>query len=177
MLELCPRPKLLRDEIAFRSCVPDTSCITSSASFARLRLSNQPAALDLAALFVHLRSFPPFPLCSIAGAVDGDGGVGWNGSGADCSTSNARLGVSMPGVLSTEVFVLFRLKGVGAFGGVRHSFYLFFWCSSSCFVFVGNPFGLYTISITALSCGQPRGISLAVSLLLASDFLGFRCSS
>jgi hypothetical protein len=57
------------------------------------------------------------------------------------------------------------------FGGVRHSFYLFFWCSSSYFVLIGYPFSLYPVSVTALSCGQSTGIGLIVSLLLAPDFL------
>jgi hypothetical protein len=51
-------------------------------------------------------------LYSIAGAVDGGGGAGWDGSGPDCSAGDARVGVSLPGVLSTRVFVLFRLRGV-----------------------------------------------------------------
>jgi hypothetical protein len=59
-----------------------------------------------------LRSLPPFPLYSIAGAVDGGGGADWDGSGVDCSAGGARVGVSLPGVLSTRVFVLFRLRGV-----------------------------------------------------------------
>ena len=59
-----------------------------------------------------MRSLPPFPLYSIAGAVDGGGGASWDGSGADCSAGGARAGVSLPGVLSTRVFVLFRLIGV-----------------------------------------------------------------
>ena len=59
-----------------------------------------------------MRSFPPFPLYSSAGAVDGGGGAGWDGSGADCSAGGARVGVSLLGVLSTRVFVLFRLTGV-----------------------------------------------------------------
>ena len=40
------------------------------------------------------------------------GGAGWDGSDADCSAGGARVGVSLPGVLSTRVFVLFRLIGV-----------------------------------------------------------------
>ena len=59
-----------------------------------------------------MRSFPPFLLYSSAGAVDGGGGAGWDGSGADCSAGGARAGVSLSEVLSTRVFVLFRLIGV-----------------------------------------------------------------
>ena len=36
---------------------------------------SQSAVLDLAVLFVFLRSFPPFPLYSSAGAIDGGGGA------------------------------------------------------------------------------------------------------
>ena len=43
------------------------------ALFARCDSANQPAALDSAVLF---RTFPPFPLYSIAGAVDGARGAG-----------------------------------------------------------------------------------------------------
>ena len=54
---------------------------------------------------------------SVAGAVDRGEGADWDGSGADCSASDTRTGVSLPGVLSTRVFVLFRLRGVeGTFG-------------------------------------------------------------
>jgi hypothetical protein len=51
-------------------------------------------------------------LYGTAGAVDGGGGAGWDGSGADCSAGGARAGVSLPGVLLTRVFVLFRPRGV-----------------------------------------------------------------
>ena len=64
-----------------------------------------------------MRSLPPFPLYSLAGAVDGGGGASWDGSGADCSAGGARAGVSLPGVLSTRVFVLFRLRGVAGRSG------------------------------------------------------------
>jgi hypothetical protein len=69
-------------------------------------------AFDSAPLIVRVRSLPPFPLHSLAGAVDGGGGAGWDGSGADCSAGGARAGVSLPGVLSTRVFVLFRPRGI-----------------------------------------------------------------
>ena len=59
-----------------------------------------------------MRSFPPFPLYSSAGAVDGGGGAGWNGSGADYSTGNIRVGVSLLEVFSIRIFILFRLIGV-----------------------------------------------------------------
>ena len=59
-----------------------------------------------------MRSLPPFLLYNIAGAVDGGEGAGWGGSGLDYSAGGARAGVSLPGVLSTSVFVLFRLRGV-----------------------------------------------------------------
>ena len=59
-----------------------------------------------------MRSLPPFPLYSIAGAVDGSGRAGWDGSGADCRAGGTRAGVSLPEILSTRVFVLFQLRGV-----------------------------------------------------------------
>ena len=74
-----------------------------------------------------MRSLPPFPLYSIAGAVDRRGGAGWDGSGAGRSAGSARVGVSLPGVLSTRVFVLFRSRGVeGRSGelGARSTFTL-----------------------------------------------------
>ena len=69
-------------------------------------------------MLVLLRSFPPFPLYSIAGAVDGGGGASWDGSGADCSAGGVRAGVSLSGVFSTRAFVLFRLRGVEGRWGV-----------------------------------------------------------
>jgi hypothetical protein len=63
-------------------------------------------------LFVLLRSLPPFPLYSIAGAVNGGGGADWDGSGAGCSAGGARAGVSLLGILSTRIFVLFWPRGV-----------------------------------------------------------------
>ena len=45
--------------------------------------TNKPAALDSAPLVVLLHSLPSFHLYSTAGAVDGGGGAGWDGSGAD----------------------------------------------------------------------------------------------
>jgi hypothetical protein len=38
----------------------------------------------------------------MAGAVDGGGGAGWDGSGVDCSVGGARVGVSLLGILSTR---------------------------------------------------------------------------
>jgi hypothetical protein len=40
-------------------------------------------------------------------------------TGADCSAGGARAGVSLPGVLSTRVFVLFRLTGRSGESGTR----------------------------------------------------------
>jgi len=65
-----------------------------------------------------MRSLPPFPLCSIASAVDRGGGAGRDSSGADCRAGGTRVGVSLPGILSTRVFVLFRLKDVEGREGV-----------------------------------------------------------
>ena len=71
------------------------SCFTPGAASGR-----KPLAFDSAPLIVLVRSLPPFPLYSLAGAVDGGGGAGWDGSGADCNAGGARAGVSLPGVLS-----------------------------------------------------------------------------
>jgi hypothetical protein len=59
-----------------------------------------------------LRSLSPFPLYSIADIVDKGRGADWDGSGVDYSAGDARVGVGLLGVLSTRVFVLFRLRGV-----------------------------------------------------------------
>jgi hypothetical protein len=73
--------------------------------------SLQPFAV--ASLEVLLRSLPPFPIYSLAGAVDGGKGGGEDVSG-DCGNAGAlRVGVGgLPGVLSTKVRVLLRPEGV-----------------------------------------------------------------
>jgi hypothetical protein len=60
-----------------------------------------------------LRSLSPFPVYSLAGAVDGGIGEGEDVSG-DCGNAGAfRAGIEgLPGVLSTKVRVLLRPGGV-----------------------------------------------------------------
>jgi hypothetical protein len=60
-----------------------------------------------------LRSLPPFPVYSLAGAVDGDKGGGKDVSG-DCGNAGALwVGIGgLPGVLSTKIRVLLRPGGV-----------------------------------------------------------------
>ena len=60
-----------------------------------------------------MRSRPPFPLYSLAGAVDG-GTEGGEDCSGDCGNAGAaRAGVGgLPGVLSTKVLVLLRYGGV-----------------------------------------------------------------
>jgi hypothetical protein len=66
---------------------------------------SQPSAFAVAPLEVLLRSLPPFPIYSLAGAVDGGKDVS-----GDCGNAGAlRAGVGgLPGVLSTKVRVLLR---------------------------------------------------------------------
>jgi hypothetical protein len=108
LASLAPNAKDLEIGFALNSPKP----ITPLASFARLRLCQPACRLRFSRLVRPLALFSPFPLYSIAGAVDGGKGAGWDGSGPDCSAGGARAGVSLPGVLSTSVFVLFRLRGV-----------------------------------------------------------------
>jgi hypothetical protein len=74
---------------------------------------SQPSAFAVAPLEVLLRSLPPFPVYSLAGAVDG-GKEGGEDAFRDCGNAGAlRAGVGgLPGVLSTKVCVLLRLGGV-----------------------------------------------------------------
>ena len=65
-----------------------------------------------------MRSLPPFPIYSLAGAVDGGKRGGENSSGAYGNAGAARPGVGgLPGVLSTKVRVLLRLGGVEGYPG------------------------------------------------------------
>src|SRR5271170_2365001 len=75
--------------------------------------SSQPSAFAVAPLEVLLRSLPPFPVYSLADAVDGGKGGGEDVSG-DCGNAGAlRVGVGgLPGVLLTKVRVLLRPGGV-----------------------------------------------------------------
>jgi hypothetical protein len=69
--------------------------------------------LILPPLVVLMRSLPPFPLYSLAGAVDGGIGGGEDRSGNCGNVGTARTGVGdLPGVLSTKVLVLIRCEGV-----------------------------------------------------------------
>jgi hypothetical protein len=74
---------------------------------------SQPPAFAIAPLEVLLRSLPPFPVYSLAGAVDGGKGGGEDVS-EDCGNVGAlRAGVGgLPGVLSAKVRVLLRPGGV-----------------------------------------------------------------
>jgi len=74
---------------------------------------SQPSAFAVAPLEVLLRSLPPFPVYSLAGAVYGGKGGGEDLSG-DCGNAGAlRAGVGgLPGVLSTKVHVLLQPGGV-----------------------------------------------------------------
>jgi hypothetical protein len=74
---------------------------------------SQPWAFASAPLAVLLRSLPPLPLYSIAGAVYGGAGGGGGCSGDCGNTGAARAGVGgFPGVLSTKVRILLRPGGV-----------------------------------------------------------------
>ena len=74
---------------------------------------SQPSAFAIAPLEVLLRSLPPFPVYSLAGAVDGGKGGGEGSSGACGNAGAARPGVGgLPGVLPTKVCVLLRFEGV-----------------------------------------------------------------
>jgi hypothetical protein len=74
----------------------------------------------------------------------------------------------LPGVPSTRVFVLFRLRGVEGRSGESSTRSISF---SGVAALTLSLLTILSASVTALSCGQPRGISLTVSLLLAPDFL------
>ena len=83
---------------------------------------SQPSAFAVAPLEVLLRSLPPFPVYSLAGAVDG-GKVGGEDVSGDCSNAGAlRAGVGgLRSVLSTKVRVLLRAwRCSGTPRGVRH---------------------------------------------------------
>ena len=74
--------------------------------------ANKSSILAFAAFFVLLRTLPPLPLYRTSGDVNEGVGADWAGSGAGCSAGGARPGVSLPGILSTRVIVLFRPIGV-----------------------------------------------------------------
>jgi hypothetical protein len=78
---------------------------------------SQPSAFAVTPLKVFLRSLPPFPIYSLAGAVDGGKERGEDVSG-DCGNAGAlRAGVGgLPGVLLTKVRVLLRLRHLGELG-------------------------------------------------------------
>ena len=70
---------------------------------------SQPSAFAVAPLEVLLRSLPPLPVYSLAGAVDGGKDV--SGDCGNAGALRASIG-GLPGVLSTKVRVLLRLGGV-----------------------------------------------------------------
>ena len=74
---------------------------------------SKPSAFIIIVLEVLLRSLPPFPIYSFAGAIDGGNWRGEDASG-DCSNIGAvRSGVGgFPGVLSTKVCILLRPGGI-----------------------------------------------------------------
>ena len=69
-----------------------------------------------------MRSLPPFPLYSLAGAIDGGIGGGEDRS-RDCgNVGAARAGVGgLPGVLSTKVLILLRYGGVAGVLSISNS--------------------------------------------------------
>ena len=80
--------------------------------------SSQPSAFTVAPLEALLRSLPPFPVYSLADAVDGSKG-GVRTLPRDCANGGAvRPGVGgSPGVISTIVRVLLRPGRVEGYPG------------------------------------------------------------
>ena len=121
-------------------------------------------------LAVLLRSFPPLPLYSSAGAVDGGAGGGEDCSG-DCGNAGAaRAGVGgFPGVLSTNVCVLLRPGGVegcpGDFGTTSI-------VSSSCCCF-RTCFSALSASLSAASEPNNDRAEALPWILIGLAHLGF----
>jgi hypothetical protein len=125
---------------------------------------SQPSAFAVAPLEVLLRYLPPFPVYSLAGAVDGGKGGDEDVSG-DCGNAGAlRAGVEgLPGVLSTKVRVLLRPGGVEGHPGELGTTLVV----SSLRPFPGSYFSLVNVLFCRFwACQRPcRGFTMGFNML------------